>query len=151
VIVASGVDHPDLSDDDAVRGSLRNAKAIALADPRTPSGRHLDGMLARLGLLQELRGRLIHKGAIHGGGEQVASGVADLGLYLVSEVQHIRNIDVVGLLPSSLQSYVVYDAAIPASDRPSDAALSFIRFLTMPANASYWREGGFELIPPTAS
>ena len=62
VIVAEGADHPDLSDEDSVRSALRGAKAIALADPRTPSGRYLDGMLQRLGLLEELQGRLIHKG-----------------------------------------------------------------------------------------
>jgi molybdate transport system substrate-binding protein len=144
VIVREGAVHPDLSSEDAVRKALRRAKAIALADPRTPSGRHLSGMLARLGLLPELQQRLIYKGAIHGGGEHVASGAADIGLYLVSEVQHIDGVDVVGLLPPTVQNYVVYDAAIPAANRSPDAALAFIRYLLMPANAVYWRKGGFE-------
>jgi len=144
IIVRDGADRPDVSNEESVRTALRGAKAIALADPRTPSGRYLNGMLARLGLLEELQGRLIHKGAIHGGGEQVACGAADLGLYLVSEVQHIRDVNVVGLLPPALQNYVVYGVAIPTSNQSPDAALSFIRFLTAPANAGYWREGGFE-------
>jgi molybdate transport system substrate-binding protein len=144
VIVAEDRDCPDVSNEDAFRNALRNAKAIALADPRTPTGRHLSGMLARLGLEDELRGRLVHKGAIHGGGEHVASGAADLGLYLVSEVQFIGGVKVVGMLPPSLQKYVVYGAAIPAANPSPEAALCFIRFLTSPANADYWREGGFE-------
>ena len=65
---------PDLSDEASVRSALRRAKAIALADPQTAAGRYLNGMLQRLGLLEELRGRLIQEGAIHGGGEEVASG-----------------------------------------------------------------------------
>lgn len=144
VIVAEGAVRPDISSEATLRDALRNAKAIALADPRTPSGRHINSMLARLGLLEELQGRLIHKGAIHGGGEQVASGAADLGLYLLSEVQHIGDVNVVGLLPPSLQNYVVYGAAIPAANRSPEAALAFIDFMTMPANEVYWREGGFE-------
>ena len=144
VIVAEGADRPNLSDEDSVRSALRRAKAIALADPRTPTGRYLNGMLQRLGLLEELQGRLIHKGAIHGGGEEVASGAADIGLYLVSEVAHIADVSVVGLLPSALQNYLAYGAAIPASNQSPDAALAFISFLNEPANAAYWRDGGFE-------
>jgi molybdate transport system substrate-binding protein len=144
VIVAEGADHPDLSNEESVRSALRRAKAIALADPRTPSGRYIDAMLQQLGLLEELKERLIHKAAIHGGGEEVASGAADIGLYLVSEVAHIADVSVVGLLPPALQNYVVYGAAIPASNRSPDAALSFISFLSDPANAAYWRDGGFE-------
>ena len=83
---------------------LRQAKAIALADPRTPSGRHLDDCWRGSDYADELKGRLIHKGAIHGGGELVASGDADLGLYLVSEVQHIAGVRVAGLLPPALQT-----------------------------------------------
>jgi molybdate transport system substrate-binding protein len=144
VIVSHNADHPDLSDEVGVRSLLRRAKAIALADPRTPSGRHLDRLLVRLGLTDELRGRLIRTGAIHGGGELVASGKADLGLYLLSEVQHINGVRVVGSLPPALQQHVVYATAIPASDRSPEAALSLIRFLTAPDNAMHWKDGGFE-------
>jgi molybdate transport system substrate-binding protein len=144
IIVAAGADRPDVSSEDAFRNALRNAKAVALADPKTPTGRHLDRMLTRLGLHEELQDRLVHKGAIHGGGEYVASGGADLGLYLVSEVRHIAGVQVVGSLPPSLQNYVVYGAAIPAANQSPEAALSFIRFLTSPANAAHWQAAGFE-------
>lgn len=148
VIVRDGAKRPDLSDAAGVRSMLRQAKTIALADPRTPSGQHLDRLLARLGLSDELKGRLIHKGAIHGGGNLVASGDADLGLYLVSEVQHIDGVRVAGLLPPALQQHVVYATAIPATDRSPEAALSLIRFLTSPDHAMRWKEGGFEPAAP---
>jgi molybdate transport system substrate-binding protein len=144
VIVRVGAEPLDLSGEAGVRSALRQAKAIVLADPRTPTGRHLDGLLARLGLAEELRGRLIRKGAIHGGGDLVASGEADLGLFLVSEVQHIEGVRLAGLLPPALQQHVVYAAAIPASARCPEAALSLIRFLTAPVNAMRWKEAGFE-------
>ena len=144
VIVSTGADRPDLSGEASVRSLLRGAKAIALSDPRTPSGQHLDRLLAALGLAEELEGRLIRKAAIHGGGELVAVGEADLGLYLVSEVQHIDGVRVAGLLPPGLQQHVVYATGIPASDRSPEAALSLIRFLTAPDHAALWKEGGFE-------
>jgi molybdate transport system substrate-binding protein len=148
VIVREGAARPDISDEAAVRNTLRSAKSIALADPSTPSGRYLNSMLTRLGLADELKARLIHKGAIHGGGELVAAGEADLGMYLVSEVQSIKGVAVVGLLPPALQSHVVYATAVPASNKTPEPALAFIRFLTAPANAERWKQAGFE---PAAS
>jgi molybdate transport system substrate-binding protein len=144
VIVREGAARPDISDEEAVRKMLRSAKAIAIADPSTPSGRYLDSMLSKLGIADELKARLIHKGAIHGGGELVAAGEADVGLYLVSEVQSIKGVAVVGLLPPALQSHVVYATAIPASNKTPEPALAFLRFLTAPANAERWKQAGFE-------
>lgn len=143
-IVRQGAALPDLSGEAGVRSMLREAHAIAMADPRTPSGRHLDLLLTRLGLADELRGRLIHKGAIHGGGELIASGKADVGLYLVSEVQHIRGVRVAGLLPPSLQQHVVYATGIPVAARSPEPAVSLIGFLKSPKNSLRWKEGGFE-------
>jgi molybdate transport system substrate-binding protein len=148
VIVRDGAVRPDVSSEAGVRSMLQRAQTIALADPRTPSGRHLDSLFERLGLSDELKGRLIHKGAIHGGGQLVASGEADLGLYLVSEVQHIDGVCVAGLLPPALQKHVVYAAAIPVSDRSPEAALSLLRFLTSRDHAKRWKEAGFEPAAP---
>lgn len=153
VVVRDGAAPPDLADEDALVRALRNAHAIVTADPRTPTGRHLASLFARLGLADELADRLIHKGAIHGGGELVASGAADLGIFLVSEVQHIPGVRLAGLLPRAAQKHVVYGSAIPADCKSPAAALALIRFLRAPANADVWREAGFEALiehEPTA-
>lgn len=143
VIVRSGALLPDVSDENAVRAALCAARSIVLADPHTPSGKHLATMLQRLGVLEELNDRLVHKGAIHGGGELVASGGADIGLFLVSEVQFIEGVQVAGLLPKSLQQEIVYVAAAPAAGPSRDAAVALVRHLTSAASALAWREGGF--------
>jgi ABC-type molybdate transport system substrate-binding protein len=76
----------------------------------------------------------------------IATRQADLGLYLVSEVQDIKGISVMGLLlPPTMQSYVVYATAIPAANQAPEPALVFIRFLTAPDKAERWRRAGFEL------
>jgi molybdate transport system substrate-binding protein len=144
VVVRAGAALPDISTEDDVRKMLRGAKAVALADPHTPSGRYLGGMLMRLGLADEMRSRLIYKGAIHGGGELVASGEAEVGLYLVSEVQQIKGVAVAGLLPPALQNHVAYGAAIPVSNAMPEPALALIRFLAAPERAVNWRQAGFE-------
>jgi molybdate transport system substrate-binding protein len=144
VIVAGSAAPPDISDAGAVRSMLLAARAIALPDPGTPSGRYLAGMIERLGIAGEVSSRIRAKGAIHGGGELVARGEADVGLYLVSEVRTVPGTTVVGLLPAELQSHVVYGAAIPAATPTPADAEAFIRCLTDQACDAAWAAGGFE-------
>lgn len=145
VIVSEGAPWPDISSADAVRAMLLHARTVALPDPNTPSGSHLARMMAQLGIADAISSKSIHKGAIHGGGELVARGEADVGLYLVSEVRTVANVSIIGLLPPAVQSYVVYGGAIPASNAAPEDALAFIRCVTDPARAEIWQAGGFEL------
>lgn len=144
VIVAGGAARPDIASAETVRAMLLAARAIALPDPATPSGRHLVGMIERLGIAGEVSGRIHAKGAIHGGGGLVARGEADVGLYLVSEVRTVPGTTVVGLLPPELQSHVVYAAAITAASVARADAAAFIRHLTSQDCDAAWTTGGFE-------
>ena len=146
MVVPDGTAVPDLSDEAAFCRGLRAARTIVLADPRTPTGRHLASVFARLGLADELAGRLINKGAIHGGGELVSSGGADLGLFLVSEAQHIPGVRLAGMLPITVQNYIVYGSAIPATCTRVTAAMALIEFLKGPEQGDAWRAAGFEAL-----
>ena len=145
VIGPSSAKHVGISTADAVRTALLDARAVAFPDPSTPSGGHLARMLDQLGIAEKVRPKIINKAAIHGGGDLVAKGEADLGFYLLSEVNRIPGITVMGLLPPALQSYVEYAAAIPAGSAHLSGAKSLIRFLTDPSRRSQWLASGFEL------
>lgn len=147
VIVREDAPRPDITCADAVRSMLLAARKVAFPDPSTPSGSHLARVMVQLGIAEAMASKSIHKGAIHGGGDLVARGEADVGLYLVSEVRTVAEIAIVGLLPPDVQSYVVYGAAVPASNATPENALAFIRFVTDPERAESWRAGGFELMP----
>ncbi len=151
IIAPKAATRPDIGSADAVRSALLAARAVAFPDPTTPSGGHLSRMLDQLGIAGEVRPKVVDKAAIHGGGELVAKGEADLGLYLLSEVNRIDGVAVVGLLPAALQSYVVYAAAIPAGSTSIAAATAFIRFVTNPSRRSQWQAAGFELVTGTES
>lgn len=88
VIVPCSAAPPDISTVEAVTKLISNARAIALDDPSTPNGIHLDRMLEDLGIADKVRPKLIAKAPIQGGAELVAKGDADVGLYLLSEVQN---------------------------------------------------------------
>ena len=146
VIVRQGTTPPDISTAEAVRKMLVNARAIAWSDPSTPVGGHLDRVIAQLGIADEVRPKLIIKSAIDGGAELVAKGEADFGLYLISEVQTVKGITLVGLLPPPLQSFVVYGAAVPTYNATPEAAVAFVKFISEPTKGERWKAAGFELV-----
>jgi molybdate transport system substrate-binding protein len=145
VIVPDGAARPDISTPSAVRKLLLDARKIAVPQPTTPSGAHFNQMIAKLGIVDAVQAKVIIKAAIDGGGDLVAKGNADVGLYLLSEVQHVKGAAVVGLLPQNLQSFVVYGSAIPANSTAPDAALTFLKFISDPARQSQWKAAGFEM------
>src|SRR5258706_2854643 len=144
VIVREGTTPPDISSSEAVRKMLVDARAIVWADPSTPVGGHLNRMIARLGIADEVRSKLTMRAAIQGGAELVAKGDADLGVYLISEVQTAKGITLARLVPSPLQSFVVYGAAIPAYNATPEAALAFVEFISDPSRGERWKAAGFE-------
>jgi molybdate transport system substrate-binding protein len=146
VIVGQGAARPDISTPEAVRKLLLDARSIAFPDPSTPSGAHLNSMIVQLGIADVVRARLIIKAAIDGGGELVARGEADVGMYLISEVQSIEGIAVAGSLPPPVQSYVVYGSAIPAYNATPAAALAFLKFVSDSSRSERWTAAGFELM-----
>jgi molybdate transport system substrate-binding protein len=103
-------------------------------------------MIAQLGIADEVRPKLISKPAIDGGADLVATGEAEFGFYLVSEVQGVKGVTLVGLLPPALQNFVVYGTAIPARNAKPEPALAFINFISDPSRAEYWKAAGFELV-----
>ena len=138
---------PDISTPENLKSVLLSAQKIALPEPSTPSGAHLQRILDQLGIAEAVRSKLQIKAAIHGGAELVANGEAEFGMYLLSEMQGKTGIQIVGLLPSSLQNFVVYGSAIPASNPSPEPAIAFIKFITDPTKADAWKRGGFEIIP----
>jgi molybdate transport system substrate-binding protein len=146
VVVREGASLPDISNADAVRKMLLEARSVALPDPKvTPSGRHLMGLFAQMGIAEAMQPKVTLKNAIDGGVDLVGDGKADLGLFLVTEILPARGIQLVGTLPASLQGYVVYGAAVAATGSAPDAAMRFVEFLSGPGVRDQWKAAGFEL------
>ena len=78
--------------------------------------------------------------------ERITKGEADIGIYPVSEVISVQGIALVGLLPPSLQSLIVYGAGVLAASAAAAPAEAFIGFLTDRAHRAVWTQAGFE--PP---
>ena len=145
VVVREGVSAPDISHADAVRQALMSARSVVFPDPKvTPTGKHMMGALAQMGIAEPMQSKITFRNAIDGGVNLVRDGQVDLGLFLVTEILPVKGITLVGTLPPSLQGYVVYAAAVAADTNASEAATQFVKYLSAPDARSKWKAAGFE-------
>ena len=148
VLIPEGAPRPDISTQDGVRKMLLGAGKVAIPEPATLSGAHVLKLMEQLGVMDVMRPKLIVKASINGGAELVAKGEADVGMFLLSEIQGIKGTVVVGPLPNEMQTYVVFGAAIPVTNVAPDAALAFLKFVSDPVRQPRWTAGGFEVVRP---
>jgi len=147
VVAREGTQAPDISTPDAVRKALMDAHSVVFPDPKvTPTGKHLIGVLAQMGIAQSMQPKITFKNAIDGGVDLVRDGRIDLGLFLVTEILPVKGIRLVGSLPASMQGYVVYAAAVAADSKASQAAAQFVQFISESNARAKWQAAGFELM-----
>jgi molybdate transport system substrate-binding protein len=145
VVVREGVAAPDITRPETVRQALLDARSVVFPDPEaTPTGKHLMGAFAQMGIAAPMQPKIVFRNAIDGGVILVRDGKADLGLFLVTEILPVKGVKLVGSLPPSLQGYVVYAAAVAADSKESEAAVQFVKFLSEPDARSHWKAAGFE-------
>lgn len=146
-VVRTGAAKPDLSTPDKVKQSILNSRAITHATPgATPSGTHMGKLIEQLGIAAAMKGKVIHRPALEGGVQLVASGEAEIGFYPKSEVVNTAGLTVVGPLPAAIQLTTIYGAAVTSSSGAPDAAAAFIAFMSNSAHRAAWEHAGFD--PP---
>ena len=119
--VRSGAPKPDVSSAEALRRSLLAATSILITDPATGgiSGVHFMSVLERLGIADEMKGKLVPN---RGGGyhaERVAKGEADLAIQAEHEIRCVPGVEFVPY-PAELQRSMVFMAGRGAT--PTEAA-----------------------------
>jgi len=146
-VVREGAPKPDLSTPDKVRQVILKARAITHATPgETPSGTHMGKLIETLGIEEAMKGKFIHRSALRGGVELVASGEAEIGFYPKSEVINVAGLSLAGPLPGPIQLTTIYGAAVTAKSEAPEAGGAFIAFMTDPQHRAVWTSGGFD--PP---
>ncbi len=147
VVVRDGMNRPDISDTAAIRQLLLDAHSIVYPDPGTgggSAGRAIARMIDRMGITDAVKPKLTLKSAIGGGVDLVAGGKAEVGLFNISEILPVKGVTLIGPLPDEVQHYIVFTAAIPASNAAPEPAASFIKRLADPGARQAWRGAGLE-------
>jgi len=147
-VIRTGASKPDLSTSDKVKQAILNSRAITHATPgATPSGTHMGRLIEQMGIADTMKDRIIHRPALEGGVQLVASGEAEIGFYPKSEVINTEGLTVVGPLPAAIQLTTIYGAAVTATSSVADPAAAVIAFMADPAHRAAWTQAGFD--PPS--
>ena len=145
VAVKEGAPKPDISTKEKFKQSLLAARSVVHATPgQTPSGNHMAKVFDELGITDAMAKKTIHKPALAGGVQLVASGEAELGIYPASEVAGVKGVAIVGPLPKGVDLTIVYGGAAMTSAKAPDAAAAFVKFMAAAENRAVWKEAGFE-------
>jgi molybdate transport system substrate-binding protein len=144
VAVRAGARKPDVSSVDAFKRAVLDAKSIAFL--RVGSGIHIAAVLERLGIAEAVTSKVTRPESDIVS-ELVAKGEVELGLVVMTQILTTPGVDLVGPLPSELQSYVVFTAGVGATSKVPAAADHLMRFLTGPIAIPVIRAQGMEPLP----
>jgi molybdate transport system substrate-binding protein len=134
-----------VSTPDGIRSALRSAGKIAYSTG--PSGVHIERLIAKWGLTDELRAKIVPPVPNVPIGELVARGDADIGFQQVSELLPVKGIDYLGPLPPDIQETTVFSAAVHTAAGDVEAARALLRYLSAPEAAAVIHSTGMESAP----
>jgi molybdate transport system substrate-binding protein len=126
VEVRAGGPKPDISTVDAFKRALLNAKSIAYL--QVGSGLYLEGLFERLGMSRALESKTVRPDSDIVS-ELVAKGEVELGMTVITQILTTKGVDLVGPLPTEIQSYITFVAGVGSQSRAPKAANELIAFL----------------------
>ena len=140
--VKKGAAKPDISSADALKKTLLTVKSIGYSTG--PSGVYMLSVFEKLGIADQVKGKLRQTPSGVFVGTLIANGDAEVGFQQVAELVHFAGIDYVGPLPGELQRMTTFSAGIHSGAKQADAARALMKFLTAPAAAPVIRKHGLE-------
>jgi len=136
--VRRGDTPPDISTLEAFVRTLRAAPVIVRGDPAGggTAGNHMQKVLERLGLAEELADRTILRVGGYNVMKEVAEGRAPFGLTQSTEIVAVEGVEIGAWLPAEVQLTTQYAVALGRDAAP--AARDFLAFLAQePCRAAF--------------
>jgi molybdate transport system substrate-binding protein len=137
--VKAGAPRPDISTPERLKSAVLAAKAVGFAKVGA-SGVAFAKALERLGILEQVQAK--YKDTQAKTGEALVAGEIDLGAAQIPELMAVPGVDVVGPLPSELQTVTIFSVGLAAETKAADAAKALIQFLAGPAAAPVYKAKG---------
>ena len=128
VAVRKGAKRPDIASPEALKRTLLAAKAIAHSKTGL-SGIYFPTVLARLGIADEMKGKIVIPDAGTPVGELVAKGDAELGIQQISELLPVAGVEIVGPLPQPLQKITTFSGGVLTAAKEAGLATALLKFV----------------------
>ena len=129
VAVRKGAEKPDIGSPEALKRALLAAKSVAHSKTGM-SGIYFPTVLARLGIADEMKSKIVMPDPGTPVGEVVAKGDAEIGIQQISELLPVAGVEIVGPLPAALQKITTFSAGLLAAAKEPDAAKALMKFVT---------------------
>jgi molybdate transport system substrate-binding protein len=142
VAVRTGAPKPDIGTTEAFKKTLLAARSIGYSTG--PSGVYLVGLFQRLGIADEIKGKLKQTPTGVFVGSILASGEVEIGLQQVSELIAFPGCEIVGPLPADIQQMTQFTGSIMVGAKDVGAAKAWLDFLVSPAGAAAFKKTGMD-------
>jgi molybdate transport system substrate-binding protein len=142
VAVRSGLPRPDVSSVIALREALLGAQSIAISSGA--SGRYLEQLFQRLGVTDQIKGKIRQPPSGAQIGDMLARGEVDMGFQQVTELLHGKGFQYLGTLPAEVQNYTIWAAGVHRDAPQPEAARAFTRALAAPESRDAIRRSGMD-------
>jgi molybdate transport system substrate-binding protein len=138
--VPKGGPHPDISTVAKLAAALKSGGTVLYSDPATGSmeARIINDMLHRPEFAG-VKSKISTKGE---GGEALVRGEGQMALQLACEVLNHPELELVGLVPSQLRTFIDTAAAVSGRSEAPDAAQAFVAYLKTPEAAILMKSKG---------
>ena len=146
VAVRAGAPKPDISSVESFKRALLNARSIGYL--KVGSGIYLAALLDRLGIAEAIASKVTRPDTDIVS-ELVAKGEIELGIVVITQIMTTPGVELVGPLPSEIQSYITFTAGVSANAQAPDAARELLKLLQGPNALPVIRSQGMEPCEPS--
>ena len=140
--IRAGAPRPDISTVEGFKRALLASKSVAYPGDGA-SGIYFVSLVERLGIASEMKSRLKPMPGEYNV-EVVADGGADMVVVVASRIYGVKGVDMIGLIPAELQTWIGFATGVSAKAAQPDAARALAKFYTAPEAAKVLTPMGIE-------
>jgi molybdate transport system substrate-binding protein len=119
-------------------------KKIAVGEPRSvPAGQYAEEVLKNLGLLQQVRPKLVLANNVRQVLAFVESGNAQAGIVYATDAAISQRVKQVAVAPENLHSPIIYPVAVLKSSKNPAIAMDYVQFLSSDRARAIFQKYGF--------
>ena len=121
-----------------------NVKKIAIGEPKSvPVGQYAEEVFTNLGILEQVRPKLVLGNNVRQVLAAVESGNADAGVVYTTDAKTSNKVKVVATAAENLHSQIIYPVAVLKTSKNASAAREYVEFLSDTQAKTVFEKYGF--------
>lgn len=140
--IKAGSPRPDISTVEGFKKLLLSSNSVAFPGDGA-SGIYFVSLVERLGIADAMKSKMKPMPGEYNV-EVVATGGADLVVVVASRIYGVPGVDMIGLLPAELQTWIGFAAGVSAAAKQPQAARALVKYVSAPAAAEVLVPMGIE-------